>query len=40
MFVKGDAALDFSSVAEVIDYAHQAGVDNIGIVTPQASLSR
>jgi biopolymer transport protein TolR len=40
MFIRGDANLDFSSVAEVIDYGHQAGVENIGIVTPQASLSR
>lgn len=34
MFIKGDADLDFSLVAEVIDYGHQAGVSNIGIVTP------
>src|ERR1700694_6020008 len=31
MFVKGDKDLDFSKVAEVIDYGHQAGVDNIGL---------
>src|SRR6201995_5957075 len=35
MFVKGDKDLDFSKVAEVIDYGHQAGVDNIGIITPR-----
>ena len=35
MFIKGDASLDFSAVAEVLDSAHQAGVDNIGIITPQ-----
>ena len=35
MFVKGDADLDFAVVANVIDYGHQAGVDNIGIITPQ-----
>ena len=35
MFVKGDAALDYSSVAEVIDFGHQAGVDNIGLITPR-----
>ena len=35
MFVKGDADLDFSLVAEVIDFGHQAGVSNIGIVTPR-----
>jgi biopolymer transport protein ExbD/biopolymer transport protein TolR len=36
MFIKGDADLDFSLVAEVIDYGHQAGVDNIGIITPHS----
>src|SRR5271157_1235905 len=30
MFVKGDKDLDFNKVAEVIDFGHQAGVDNIG----------
>jgi len=35
MFVKGDADLDFSMVAEVIDYGHRVGVDNIGIMTPR-----
>jgi biopolymer transport protein ExbD/biopolymer transport protein TolR len=35
MFVKGDAALDFSKVAEVIDMGHQAEVDNIGLITPR-----
>lgn len=35
MFIKGDADLDFSAVAEVIDYGHRAGVDNIGIMTPR-----
>ena len=34
MFVKGDAALDFRKVAEVIDFGHQAEVDNIGLITP------
>jgi biopolymer transport protein TolR len=37
MFVKGDADLDFAVVANVIDYGHQAGVDNIGIITPQVA---
>jgi biopolymer transport protein ExbD/biopolymer transport protein TolR len=40
MFIKGDASLDFSVVAEVIDYGHRAGVDNIGIITPRTSDSR
>lgn len=35
MFVKGDAALDYAKVAEVIDMGHQAGVDNIGLITPR-----
>jgi len=35
MFVKGDASLDFQKVAEVIDFGHQADVDNIGLITPQ-----
>jgi biopolymer transport protein TolR len=37
IFIKGDADLDFSSVADIIDYGHQAGVDNIAIVTPRAT---
>ena len=35
MFVKGDAALDYSKVVEVIDMGHQADVDNIGLITPR-----
>jgi biopolymer transport protein TolR len=35
MFVKGDKDLDFRNVAEVIDFGHQAGVDNIGLITPR-----
>ena len=35
MFVKGDANLDFGSVAEAIGYGHSADVTNIGIITPQ-----
>src|SRR6202049_5333766 len=33
MFVKGDKDLDFSKVAEVIDFGHQAGGDNIRLIT-------
>jgi biopolymer transport protein TolR len=40
MFVKGDKDLDFSKVAEVIDYGHQAGVDNIGLITPRVEAGR
>ncbi len=34
-FIKGDPALDYGYVAEVIDMGHQAGVDNIGLITPK-----
>jgi biopolymer transport protein TolR len=37
MFVKGDDDLDFSKVAEVIDYGHAAGVDSIGLITPKVA---
>ncbi len=34
LFVKGDPDLLYSGIAEVIDYAHRAGVDSVGIMTP------
>ena len=37
MFVKGDADLNFSSVAEVIGFGHAADVTKIGIITPQVA---
>jgi len=40
MFVKGDKDLDFSKVAEVIDFGHQAGVDNIGLITPRVEAGQ
>ncbi|MGH9406973.1 MAG: ExbD/TolR family protein [Terriglobia bacterium] len=33
MFIKGDPNLDFGIVAQVIDIAHGAAVDKIGIIT-------
>jgi biopolymer transport protein TolR len=33
MFVKGDSDVNFSDVAEVIDIAHAAGVDKVGLIT-------
>ncbi len=33
MFVKGDTDLPFESVAQVIDIAHSAGVDKVGLIT-------
>ena len=40
MFVKGDKDLDFQNVAEVIDMGHQAGVDNIGLITPRVEAGQ
>ena len=40
MFVKGDASLDFRKVAEVIDFGHQADVDNIGLITPRVEAGQ
>ncbi len=33
MFVKGDDAIPFADVANVIDIAHAAGVDKVGLIT-------
>jgi len=33
MFVKGDDAIPFDNVAQVIDIAHAAGVDKVGLIT-------
>jgi len=33
MFVKGDDDIAFSSVAQVIDISHSAGVDKVGLIT-------
>jgi biopolymer transport protein ExbD len=35
MFVKGDKEVDFQYVAQVIDIAHGAGVDKVGLITAQ-----
>jgi biopolymer transport protein TolR len=40
MFVQGDKDLDFSKVAEVIDFGHLAGVDNIGLITPRVAAGQ
>jgi len=32
-FVRGDADVDFQYVADVIDFAHHAGVQRIGLLT-------
>ena len=33
MFVKGDDDIAFANVAQVIDLAHSAGVDKVGLIT-------
>src|SRR5579863_3393719 len=33
MFVKGDTELPFNDIAQVIDIAHAAGVDKVGLIT-------
>jgi biopolymer transport protein TolR len=35
MFVRGDDDVYFSAIADVIDIAHAANVDHIGIMTPK-----
>ena len=40
MFVKGDKDLDFAKIAEVIDFGHQAEVDNIGLITPRVEAGQ
>lgn len=35
MFVRGDDDVNFAAVADVIDIAHDANVDHIGIMTPK-----
>jgi len=35
MFVRGDDDVNFSAIADVIDVAHSANVDHIGIMTPK-----
>ncbi len=35
VFVKGDPELEFQTVATVIDIAHSAGIDKVGLMTPK-----
>jgi len=35
VFVKGDPDLEFQYVARAIDIAHGAGIDKVGLMTPQ-----
>ena len=38
-FVRGDADVDFQYVAEVIDVAHHAGVQRVGLLTKGTELN-
>ncbi|HWG18283.1 MAG TPA: biopolymer transporter ExbD [Acidobacteriaceae bacterium] len=40
IFVKGDAALTYRDVAEVVDMGHRAGVQNIALMRPGAEAGR
>ena len=40
VFVKGDPGLDFALVAHAIDLAHGAGIDKVGLMTPQTEAER
>jgi biopolymer transport protein TolR len=40
MFIKGDPALDFSAVADVLDIGKAAGVDHIGLITPKVEAGQ
>lgn len=40
MFIKGDPALDFSAVADVLDIGKAAGVDHIGLITPKVAAGQ
>jgi biopolymer transport protein ExbD len=38
-FVRGDADVDFQYVADVIDLAHHAGVERVGLMTKDQKLA-
>jgi biopolymer transport protein ExbD/biopolymer transport protein TolR len=40
MFVKGDPDLHYETIAEVVDFGRQAGVANVGIITPRVMEGR
>ncbi len=40
MFIKGEPDVDYGQVASMIDAGHQAGVDNIGIITPKVEAGQ
>ena len=40
LFLKGDDALSFTQMAEVIDIGHAAGINRIGLMTPGVVAGR
>ena len=40
MFVKGDVQMPFADIAQVIDVAHGAGIDKVGLITAQIEGSQ
>jgi biopolymer transport protein ExbD len=40
MFVKGDDSVEFEHVASVIDIAHAAGVDKVGLITAKVEAGQ
>ncbi len=40
MFVKGDDSVEFAEVASVIDIAHAAGVDKVGLITAKVEAGQ
>jgi biopolymer transport protein ExbD len=40
LFLKGDDRLSFMEIAQIIDIGHAAGVDQIGLMTPEVLAGR
>jgi biopolymer transport protein TolR len=40
VFIQGDGDVTFDNVAEVIDLAHSAGIDNVGLITAKMEARR
>jgi biopolymer transport protein TolR len=40
VFIKGDADVTFDNVAQVIDLAHHAGIDRVGLITAKIEAGR
>jgi biopolymer transport protein ExbD len=40
VFVRGDSDLEYQYVAKAIDIAHGAGIDRVGLMTPEMEAGR